>query len=123
MTSDIEGASILLRLAKTIIAVAAIHINAQAARQLIKSSFVHNCSAGGTEEDVRRMKGDEENPGTVAQILGQGGYSAKDYVIGGDCTEEEADSLGEYLMMEVEFWNILFTWFIMVPVNLIMQKI
>ena len=38
-------AALILEVAKTIIALAALHIDEQAARQLIESSFVDDCSA------------------------------------------------------------------------------
>ena len=51
-------------------------------------------ASGGNKEEVDRMVGSQSNPGTIAQILSLGGFTAKAYVVGGQCTEEEAETLG-----------------------------
>ena len=55
-------------------------------------------AAGGSEEDVKRMKGSQDGSGewdgSITKILSLGGFKAKALVVGGNCTEEEAETMG-----------------------------
>ena len=73
-------------------------LDPQAAEQLVKDSFVDDVAAGGSREDVLRMRGSRDSlgdySGTVPKILAAGGFKAKALVMSGECTQEEADTIG-----------------------------
>ena len=69
-------------------------IDPLAAKQLADSTYVDNGASGGTKEEVDMMVGSQDNPSTIAQILSLEGFAAKAYVVGGQCSEEEAETLG-----------------------------
>ena len=93
-----DPAACALELCKVWTALDSEDIDHQAAQQLVKSGFVDDIGGGGTQEEVARMKGvrDESGnySGTIPKVLARGGFIAKSLVEGGNCTQEEADSLG-----------------------------
>ena len=90
-------AALCLELARKIAAEAGMGIDSQAAKQIIRNGYIDDIAAGGTLEDALRMKGvwkGEYFDGTLSKILRASGFNAKHIVIGGRCTETEAESIG-----------------------------
>ena len=69
-------------------------IGRQAASQLADSAYVDDRASGGTKDEVMRIAGSYHNEGSIAQIPKLGEFTAKAYVVGGDCSEKEAETLG-----------------------------
>ena len=91
-------ASLGLELGKELTASLGKSIDAQAAEQLVKDSFVDDVGGGGTKSDVLRMRGIKDSlgeySGTVPQMLAKGGFRAKALIMSGDCDDEEIEALG-----------------------------
>ena len=76
------------------------------------STYIDDGVTGGTKDEVERMAGNLDKTGIKAQILSPCGFTAKVYVMGGQCTEEEAETLrGKFLGISygpilTKFWLI-----------------
>ena len=57
-----------------------------------------DCGGGGDQKDVVRMRGMRDRngkyDGTIPRVLDTCGFKAKHIVVGGDCSKEEAESMG-----------------------------
>ena len=80
-------------MAKALIAEKGVTIEVRAASQQSHSTYLDDGASGGTRQEVDGMAGSQNNPGTIAEILSLGGFTVKAYVVGGQCTEEEALTL------------------------------
>ena len=92
-----EVASLLLELARKLLATEFAGIDPLAAKHLKRNGYIDDIVTGGTLEDALRIKGKWNGDtwdGTMNQRLKQAGFKAKYMVIGGKCTPEEAEELG-----------------------------
>ena len=90
-------AALCLELARKKAAEAGLSIDPMAARQLVRNGYIDDIAGGGSLEEALRMKGQwlgEKYSGTMTRILDKAGFKAKHMVIGGRCTQQEAESLG-----------------------------
>ena len=98
------GASVFLELGKGKIADVGQEIDPQAAEQLEKCGYVDDVAGGGSEEDVKRMRGDlvvEQDgkltfTGTVSQILDLASFRPKAIICSGETDERILSKLGKY---------------------------
>ena len=89
-------AALGLELAKELVKERGKGVDAQAAHQLVKNSLVDDVGGGGTEAEVRRMRGelqDGKYSGTVPKMLGACGFRAKALVRSGSTDSEELEAL------------------------------
>ena len=93
-----EVAPCALEVCKARTRVDAQDIDSMAADQLVENGYVDDIAGGGTQSDVERMRGDKRPDGTytgtLPKVLAMGGFRAKALVVGGQCDQEEADSIG-----------------------------
>ena len=91
-------AACFLEVSKRMVAEMGKDIDSEASQKIIQDSYVDDCASGGSPSSVERMIGnlntDGEYSGTIARILGQGGFSVKEFVILGDKSQAEENLLG-----------------------------
>jgi hypothetical protein len=90
------AAGLLLEVAKKKVAELGRDIDPMAADQLRDTTYVDDVMAGGSMEDMTRMKGDQvdgEWTGTLPKILKKGGMAVKFMVISGDSSPGDAKAL------------------------------
>ena len=97
VTFGVQVAAVLLEAAKKRVSEVGKEVDPEAARLLVEASLVDDGCTGGTPEACRRMRGRRTAEGlytgTVAQLLGVGGFRPKFMVHAKNCSEEEATSL------------------------------
>ena len=107
------AAGLILEVANRLVADVGEEIDPTAADQLRDFSYVDDSIFGGSEEDMRWMRGVRSNgeySGTVPQILAMGALKVKFMAVPGDGDPEEEAALGgkmlgiSYRLAEDEIW-------------------
>ena len=75
---DIKAA-LLLEVVKALIMKKGPTVDKHAANQLADSTEVDDSASGGTWKDVQTMASSKDEPGSIAQILELGGFTANNY--------------------------------------------
>ena len=91
-------AACLLEVAKQKVADLGKSLDLEAATKIIQDTFVDDGVSGGSPESVNRMVGRVDSTGnysgTISEILGQGGFKVKEFVILGDLEQKDENLLG-----------------------------
>ena len=119
------AAALTLELANKIAAELGVDLDPAAVEVILRSTYVEDTAGGGTEEEVQRYIGEEQEDGsymgTVPKILGKVGRRPKIIVRSGETDPEKVDKVGKVL---AHSWHPQTdTLEFSVTVNLSMQKV